>query len=495
MRQRSETNLYQRLGVSQYASANEIKKAYRDAARRLHPDVNVQAGATEIFLDVKEAYEILSDPESRAAYDNDLQINIQKSQPVRLNVIYSSEAIQHLDEKQLIYAHLDLEILPETKKEEEKKPPLNVALVLDTSTSMQGSRLDIVKATAIEILRQLRPVDYLSIITFNDRADVALKAGSHVNIRTAEGSIRGLRASGGTEIFQGLEAGLNELQRYYKPEQTNHIILITDGHTYGDEEACQRLASDAADKNIGLSSFGIGGKWNDTLLDNLATHTGGNCIYIHNPQDIREFLTQKLYRLEGAYADQICLTFQLGTGTMLNYAFRINPEVGLLSTASPLRLGSLSIGSRQQVLFEFIIDPISIDVEHALLLDGEITFEIPSKAKSYRIPISFTRPTSMDVVSHSPSPIISKALSKLTLYRMQEEAKKEISQGKLDQARNRLKNVATHLLSQGEIELARTVVQEAERLKTKSDLSEDGKKQIKYGTRNLLSPGEFFQEN
>lgn len=484
------TSLYERLGVSQYASDAEIKKAYRDAARRLHPDVNVHAGATELFLNVKEAFEILCDPESRAAYDNDLELNKESTQPVRINVVYSSDAIQLSSEPQLIYAHLELEILPDPEIEEKPAPPLNIALVLDTSTSMQGARLDVVKATAIELLRQLRPQDYLSIITFNDRAEVTLKAGSHVNIRKAEGNIRGLRARGGTEIFKGLEAGLTEIWRHHRFEHTNHIILITDGHTYGDEAACQQLANEAASKNIGLSSFGIGGKWNDILLDNLAARTGGNCIYIHNPLDIREFLTQKLNRLEKTYAEQISFSFQQGTGTILNYAFRLNPEVGVLSTTSPLRLGSLPIGRRQQVLFEFIIDPIPSDVGHALLIDGEFTFDIPAKSKSYRIPVSFTRPTDTEKHNYPPPPIIAKALSKLTLYRMQEEAKAEISRGELSEARNRLKNVATHLLSQGEIELARTVVQEAERLQTKTDLSEEGKKQIKYGTRNLLLPGE-----
>ena len=490
----SSINLYKRLGISQNASVNEIKKAYRDAAKILHPDVNVQAGATELFLSVKEAFEILSDPESKAAYDNDLEINLQQSQTVRIEIEFSSKAIQHTHEKQLIYAHINFEILALNQEEDSQKPPLNVALVLDTSTSMQGARLDVVKATALELLRQFRPQDYLSIITFNDRADVALKAGSHVNIRRAEGNIRGLRASGGTEIFKGLEAGINEIQKYSRGGYTNHIILITDGHTYGDEEDCQQLSIDAANKNIGLSSFGIGGKWNDVLLDNLATRTGGNCIYIQDPHEIREFLTNKISRLEGAYTDQISLNFTQGTGTYLNYAFRLSPEVGLMSTISPLRLGSLSVGSRQQLLFEFVIDPIPTDVKQALLLGGDFTFDIPSNSKSYRIPVSFTLPTTNEVVDNSPSPVITKALSKLTLYRMQEDAKLDILQGKLEQAKHRLKNVATHLLSQGEIELARTVVQEAERLESNSDLSEEGKKQIKYGTRNLLAPGKHYQE-
>ena len=490
-----DSNLYNRLGVSQSASVAEIKKAYRDAARRLHPDVNIEAGATEHFLNVKEAFEILVDPDSRTAYDNDLPPQDIKTQPVRIDILYSKNAIQHSHEQQLIYVHLDIEILPDPSLENLPAPPLNVALVLDTSTSMKGARLEVVKATAIELLRQLRPQDYLSIITFNDRAEIALKAGSQVKIRHAEGNIRSLRASGGTEIFKGLEAGLNEIKRHFRPEQTNHIILITDGHTYGDGVACQNLANDAAKNDIGISSLGIGGKWNDILLDDLATRTGGNCIYIQNPQTIQELLTQKLRRLENAFVERIRLNFQTGPGATLNYAFRLKPEIGVLPTTSPLRLGALPRRGSQQILFEFIMDPIPPEVQYALLIDGEATFDNPSHSTSYRIPISFTRPTQPNAPSGSPSATITKALSKLTLYRMQEEAQAEIKRGQLVEASKRLKNVATHLLSQGEIELARIVVREAEGLHTKQNLSEDGKKQIKYGTRNLLLPGGLPQDS
>ena len=65
----TKRDYYEVLGLAKGASDDEIKKAYRKLSKKYHPDINKEADAEEKFKEVSEAYEVLSDPQKKAAYD------------------------------------------------------------------------------------------------------------------------------------------------------------------------------------------------------------------------------------------------------------------------------------------------------------------------------------------------------------------------------------------------------------------------------------------
>ena len=63
------SDFYSVLGVARDASGAEIKKAYRDLAKKFHPDRNPDKSAEQKFKEITEAYEVLSDDQKRATFD------------------------------------------------------------------------------------------------------------------------------------------------------------------------------------------------------------------------------------------------------------------------------------------------------------------------------------------------------------------------------------------------------------------------------------------
>ncbi len=477
---------YSILGVLRDASQEEIKRAYLGAAQRLHPDRNTAVGDTEVFLDVQQAYEVLSNPKRRALYDATLPPEIKIDLPYTHNILYSRSNLVRMTEPQMVYLLLEIQAPVELRRA--PSPPLNACIIIDRSTSMKGEKMDVVKATAIQVLRNLRQQDILSVVAFSDRAEVIIPAANHLDRARLEARIQMIQPSGGTEIFQGLEAGAREIMRNIAAKRLNHIILLTDGQTYGDEQQCLELASKLGERGVGISAMGIGMEWNDIFLDVLATRTGGSSAFIAEPQDIKKLLLEKFNSLAQVYAEEMNLVTEPVDGAQLSYAFRLQPDPGLIMVdETTLRLGPILQDTSTRVIFEYIIHPTAVKSDLATILEGILNVSIASS--EFLIPgfrMRLQRPVLDAADADSPPPEIVQALSRLMLYRMQERARNEIEKGNIEAGTRQLQTLAANLMTQGERSLARTIALEVDRIQKEKGISAEGGKKIKYGTRALF---------
>lgn len=480
------TDYYALLGLFRDAPPEEIRRAYLKAVQRLHPDRNTALGETEIFLEVQQAYEVLANPQRRAQYDSSLPKEEARESPVSMEILYSRPNLVRMKESQALYVLLEISSNARTGQLA-AAPPLNICLALDRSTSMKEKKMDLLKSAAIQFLRRMRPEDLLSVVTFSDKPEVVIPAAYQAERQKLEAPIRNIVPSGATEIYKGLKAAYDEVQRGRAAGRVNHIILITDGHTYGDEKACLELAGQAAEQGVGISAMGIGADWNDSFLDQLATRTGHTSRYIARPQDIQRFLDDKFNALTHVVADETAIQFTLTEGVRLHYAFRLQPETGPLGVDGLLALGPILRDTRLTIVFELLVAPSALNGENLTLLDGKI--EVSMKARAVSAPplrVRLERPVRADAGQDAPPLPIMQALSRLTLYRMQERARAEAQAGQYEKATRSLKFLASHLSAAGEESLARTVLFEAEHLSREQTFSQEGEKRIKYATRSLI---------
>ncbi len=481
-----ELDYYAILGIDKNADEREIKQAYRLLARRHHPDVSSEEESTERFREIQEAYEFLLDPMQRKAYDRwRKQAGLEYALPFILRVTPSQKTLLSMGEPQVLYILAELMASDEM---ENRRLPLNLCLVVDRSTSMKGARLHQVKAAARYIVDQMEADDVLSVVTFSDRAQLALPGRRGIDRNEARTAISRIRSGGGTEIYQGLNLGLQQVERWNTPEMISHLIMLTDGQTYGDEEDCLHAARYAGEHDIPITTMGIGSDWNDNLLDEVSSlsHASNSAIYIDSTSKIERVFHDQIHGMGSTFAHNMKLALHQSKDVSLRETYRVSPSISqLFMMDEQLTLGSLESQHPQAIIMEMLVgshEPgthrlLQVDVEGLVpAMGSQPTRTVKALEVSFVTDLQKPPPVPPDIVS---------AMGKLTIFKMQEKAMDEIEVGQIDAAVNRLKTMATRLLDIGEAELARAALLEAGRLAQTGSLSAEGRKKIRYGTRGL----------
>lgn len=489
-----EFNPYNILGVPANADSDTIKIVYRRLAQRLHPDRNPNnPGAAAQFQHINAAYELLSDRVQREYYDKNFASKQQEADSeayFTMRVTPSARSLMVIPEEQVIYLLAEVFPPPDARQIAVEKPKLNLALVLDHSKSMEkDGRMRRVKAAAHAIIEEMAANDIISVVTFNDYANTIIPATTVTDKAALRTRITMIEPAGSTEIFNGLNAGIKQVRKYLGPSMVNHVILLTDGRTFDDEAASIKLAQQAATEGISISTMGLGEEWNDKFLDDLASATGGNSMYINSVNKVVRFMNSHVRNLSQAFSDRMQISVAPDPNIRLEMAFQLLPQPQPLeSSLGILPVSSLQAKRQISVLMQLQLPAnlkpgfrsIARIVSSGLILRGG--------GKNYQTVSDLSMEVSEKAEKESPPQIILDALGKLTLYRMQEKAREAVERGDIEEATRRLENLATRLLEQGQPELAQQVLAEARSVAKTHAFTEQGSKTIKYHTRALVSP-------
>ena len=405
---------------------------------------------------------------------NDLQVTIKSSH----------DQLNALPSEQLIY--LLLKVAP-GEIVQRQRAPLNISLIIDRSTSMRGSRLNQVKAAASLVIDKLSTGDTISIVTFSDRAQIVIPSQKVGNKVALVSRINSIIASGATEIYQGLQAGLHELRKQRVDEYVSHMILLTDGHTYGDADQCLLLAQDAAEKGISMSAFGLGTEWNDEFLDALVAPSGGRSAFIELPQQIIAYLESQVEGLGMMFAQNIQFQYRFPAQIDIRFAFKVSPYVQPVPVEkSTLKLGMLEGSTPVSVLLEIGVGPQALG--SSLQLPYQVSAELVGGAnETVKVPGKQVMAITANSVTPELDPELVQAVQALTYYRMNEKAWQDVEEGRLEMATRRMEQLTKRLQGAGFRDLAQQAAHETRRLQQLGSMSDEGHKRLKYGTRRLLS--------
>ncbi|NLE99353.1 MAG: VWA domain-containing protein, partial [Anaerolineales bacterium] len=310
-----------------------------------------------------------------------------------------------------------------------------------------GARLEYVKAAAREIIAGLQDDDALALVTFSDRAQVVLPSQVGGDRAAAKARVSAIQVGGGTEILQGLQAGLAQIRQRHSDSVTSHLILLTDGHTYGDEQECLAEAQQAGREHIRITTVGIGEDWNDTMLDGIANHSGGISTYASTPAQVRTLLQEAVRGLGAVFAQGMRLLPHCAANVRVENAFCVTPALRRLPVDADgtIELGALEGAGPLTAVLELSVR--ETEVGERSLLQPELIADVPMlEIKGYRmwrdVPCTFT-PAEPPTV---PAPLgLVSALNRVTLYTMQEQAWVALERGDHVSATDRLKMMSLRL--------------------------------------------------
>ena len=250
------------------------------------------------------------------------------------------------------------------------RPPVNLALVVDTSGSMEGRAIEDARAASKALLGALTPNDRIAVVSFGSTTDVILPSTrlGDADLPKLRARIDAMKAVGTTDMSGGLRAGVGQVAEHLEQEGVNRVILLGDGNP-NDEAPVKGIAADAGSRGISITVLGLGPDYNETLMGAVAQVTGGTFHYVGDSTKLAAFFGEEVVRLNRVYAKNAVVQLVPGPGVHVS---KIVGQGGASGLTIPI--GDITLGETREIVARLEAPPHR-DGAAVELLDAVLRFD------------------------------------------------------------------------------------------------------------------------
>lgn len=238
-------------------------------------------------------------------------------------------------------------------------PPSNFVFLIDVSGSMDmPNRLPLLKAAFQMLVKNLRPIDTVSIVMYGGTVGVWLQPTSGAEKEKIITSIEELTASGDTPGESAIMMAYQIAKRSFVKGGNNRVILATDGDfNVGNisEKALEELIVKERQSGVYLTCLGVGmGNYKDSKLETLAKKGNGNFAYLDDIHEAEKVLVKELTQTFYAVADDVTLNIEFNSDKVERYRLIgfDNKKDAIADSTGELEGGEIGSGSSVMAIFE-----------------------------------------------------------------------------------------------------------------------------------------------
>lgn len=258
-------------------------------------------------------------------------------------------------EKRLLFLNVNAR-----KVDLDKVPPSNLVFLIDASGSMDlPNRLPLVKAAFQMLVKNLRPVDTVSIVIYGGTVAVWMQPTSGAEKQKIITAIEELSAQGDTPGESAIRLAYNVAKRSFIPNGNNRVILATDGDfNVGEtsEKALEDLITRERQSGVYLTCLGVGmGNFKDSKLETLAKRGNGNYAYLDDVREAEKVLVTEMTQTFYTVADDVFLNVHFNPELVKEYRLIgfDNKRDAIADSTGTLEGGEIGSGNSVMAIFEF----------------------------------------------------------------------------------------------------------------------------------------------